>query len=176
MKFGLLSGAAFLLAATQSGLALAAMSDADAQQFVSSSVSDGFSSDAVVEALVEDGLDLITIGEIVVKASTGDAQIDLARAAICAAYNTEEAEKVGNRAIATVGTGVTADTIEGIVQTYETTGCALYVERLAAPPMYAPTNTGSGGGVNRIPQPPGGGTDSGTVPPPGLVTPGSPAN
>lgn len=180
MKFGLLSKAVVMLAATQSTLAIAAMSDADAQQTVQQAVRDDFSADAIVEMLVEDGRTLQQVGEVVVKASTGATQIDLARAAICAATSTEEAEDVGEKAIAQVGPGAAADQIEGIVEVYETTGCMAYADRLA-PPSYAPSNTGTGGGTNLIiigGSP--GGIAGGTVPPGGggngTIPPGSPAN
>ena len=146
MKFGLLSKAIVMLAATQSSLAIAAMSDAAAQQAVQQALRDDFSADAIVEMLVEDGRTLQQVGEVVVIASTGDTQIDLARAAICAATNTEEAEDVGEKAIAQVGPGATADQIEGIIELYETTGCIVYADR-QAPPSYAPSNTGSQGGT-----------------------------
>ena len=146
MKFGLLSKAIVMLAATQSSLAIAAMSDAAAQQAVQQALSDDFSADAIVEMLVEDGRTLQEVGEVVVKSSSGESQIDLARAAICAATDTEEAEDVGEKVIAQVGPGAAADQIEDLIEVYQTTGCAAYADR-RVPPSYAPSNTGSGGGT-----------------------------
>ena len=170
MKLGLLKNIAVVYAITQFEMAFAAMSDADAQQTVQQAVRDDFSADAIVEMLVEDGRTLQQVGEVVVNASTGATQIDLARAAICAATNTEEAEDVAEKAIAQVGPGAATDQIEGIVEVYETTGCMAYADRLA-PPSYAPSNTGSQGGIN--PFVPGG---SPGRPPGGTIPPGSPAN
>ena len=146
MKFGILSKAVVMLFATQSALTIAAMSDADAQQTVQQALRDDFSADAIGEMLIEDGRTLQEVGEVVVKASEGETQIDLARAAICAATDTEEAEDVGEKAIAQVGPGATADQIEGIIEVYETTGCIAYADR-QAPPSYAPSSTGSQGGT-----------------------------
>ncbi|MEP4486935.1 MAG: hypothetical protein ABJ013_14995 [Halioglobus sp.] len=158
-----LIGAVLLASA---GSAYAAMPDAEAQQTVERAVNDGFSADAVVEMLVEDGRTLQEAGEVVVKATTGEPQIDLARAAICAATDKEEAEDVGARVLAEMSSSAATALVQGILETYETTGCINYADR-RPPPSYAPSNTGSHGGIN--PSVPGGSPGR----PPG---PGSPAN
>ncbi|MEP0203750.1 MAG: hypothetical protein ABJ084_05740 [Halioglobus sp.] len=179
MKFGLLKSVLSVFTVMQAGAVFAAMSDTDAQQTVQKALADGFSADAIVEMLVNDGRTLPQVGEVVVNASTGDTQIDLARAAICASTDEEEAEVVGASAIAQVGQGDVAAQIEGIVEVYETTGCAVYAVRRQAPPSYSPNNTGTGGGTNLIivgGSP--GSTGNGTIPPGGggTIPPGSPAN
>ena len=99
-------------------------------------------------------------------------------AAICASTDTEEAEVVGARAIAQVGQGDAADQIEGIVEVYETTGCANYALRRQAPPSYSPTNTGTGGGTSLIivGGSPGNTGNGGSPGGGGTIPPGSPAN
>jgi hypothetical protein len=145
-----------LAALLNTGSAFAAMSDADAVDAVEKALGASLSPDEIVELLVEDGRTLQEVGEIVAKASTGDAQIDLARAAICAATDAQEAEDVGNRAKLVVGQGIAAEEIEGIIETFQTTRCIAFADRRVAPPIYSPSNTGVQGG--------------------GTIPPGSPSN
>jgi hypothetical protein len=144
------------IALLSAGSAHAAMSDADAIEAVQKAVGNGVPAVAVVEMLLTDGRTLPEVGEIVVMASTGDMQIDLARAAICAATDMQEAEDVGGRTKLVVGQGIAAEEIEGIMETFQTTRCIAFADRRVAPPIYSPSNTGFQGG--------------------GTIPPGSPSN
>jgi len=144
MKFTLLSSiAVFTAFGAYSSCVLAAMSESDAIRSVQQAVGDNFSANEIIEILVEDGRSLEQVAEVVVMASSGDTQIELAGAAICASLDREEARAVGVRAIAAAGFGRVTDEIEKILETYDTSGCVAYAARSIEPPAYTPSNSGS---------------------------------
>jgi len=124
-----------------------AMSDDEATLVVSEGFASGQSANAIVESLLEQGLSLERISPLSVNDELGPYQIELAKAAICASRDTQEAERVGNAALALSPEQVLYDEIEGAVETYETTGCLAFADNLLPPPSYSPSNTGSQGGV-----------------------------
>ena len=152
------------------------MTEEEAQLAVSEGFAAGNSANAIVESLVEQGLSLEEISALSINDDLGLYQIQLARAAICASRDTQEAELVGNAALALSPEQVLGDEIRSAIETYETTGCQAFAENFLPPPVYSPTNTGSHGGINTlIPGgspggSPGGGGGGGVTPP------GSPAN
>ena len=168
-KYFVNSIGAMLLLSVSSG-ALAALSEAEAEALVRDGIAGDWSSAQIIEMLVEQGLTLEQAAVAAVNASTGDEQIDLAKAAVCASEDIPEAERVGNVAMGIVGAGTAFQEIEGAVETYETTGCLAYSER-RAPTSYSPRSTGSTGGINV--DVPGG---SPGRPPAGTRPPGSPSS
>ena len=138
-------GALLLLGA--SSWAAAALTEAEAEALVRDGIAGNWSSAQIIEMLVEQGLTLEQAAVAAVNASTGDEQIDLAKAAVCASEDIPEAERVGNVAMGIVGAGSAYQEIEGAIENYETTGCLAYAER-RAPTSYAPRSTGTTGGIN----------------------------
>jgi len=136
--------AALLLGA--SSWAAAALTEAEAEALVRDGIAGNWSSAQIIEMLVEQGLTLEQAAVAAVNASSGDEQVDLAKAAVCASEDIPEAERVGNAAMEIVGAGAAFQEIEGAVETYETSGCLAYAEK-RAPTSYAPRNTGSKGGT-----------------------------
>ena len=130
-----------------SGWASAALTESQAEAAVISGIEGGWSSAQIIEMLIEQGLTLEQAANAAVTASSGDRQVDLAKAAVCASSDVPEAERVGNVALELVGAGSAFQQIEGAIENYETTGCTDYTER-RAPTSYAPRSTGSTGGIN----------------------------
>ena len=163
--------AALMLA--MSGWAAAALTEAEAEAAVLSGIDGGWSSAQIIEMLVEQGLTLEQAANAAVTASSGDRQVDLAKAAVCAATDVPQAERVGNVALELVGAGNAFEEIEGAIENYETTGCTDYAER-RAPTSYAPRSTGSTGGINvDVPGGTPGRPPGGTRPPVGSPSPSS---
>lgn len=143
-KFVIPAVAAALLVGPLGALA---MTEAEAQSVVSEAFASGQSADAIVESLLEQGLSLEQISALSVNDDLGPYQIELAKAAICASRDTQEAELVGNAALSLSPEQVLYDEIRGAMETYETTGCLAFADTLLPPPVYSPSNTGSLGGV-----------------------------
>ena len=124
-----------------------AITEEEAQSVVSEAFASGQSANAIVESLLEQGLSLEQISALSVNDDLGPYQIELAKAAICASRDTQEAELVGNAALSLSPEQVLYDEIRGAMETYETTGCLAFADTLLPPPVYSPSNTGSLGGV-----------------------------
>jgi len=129
--------------------ATAAMQIDEAEAAVKAMLGEGSSAASVIEALVEDGRSLREATKTAVTASAGDNRIDLAKAGICAAADTAQAEKVGLAAIGVVGEGALADDIKGAISGYATDMCQPYAEKeKVAPSGYDTTaNSAAGGGT-----------------------------
>jgi len=153
--------------------ATAAMQIDEAEAAVKAMLGEGASADQVIEALVEDGRSLRVATATAVNAASGDNQIDLAKAGICASTDTAQAEKVGQAAIDVAGATSLIDQIEGAIETYDTGGCAFLAEKKLPPSIYSPTGTGTGGGSVGV-RPGGIPTPGGVIPP--SITSISPSN
>lgn len=131
--------------------ATAAMQTDEAEAAVNTMLGEGTSAPEIIEALVEDGLSLDEATKTAVKASSGDNQIDLARAGICASSDTTQAEQVGAAALTVAGEGSLANKIKAAVEGFETGLCASYVKKeKVAPSRYDSDNSAlsDGGGVS----------------------------
>ena len=124
--------------------ALAMMSDEAATKAVQDALAAGTSADAIISMLTDDGRSLEAATALAVAAG-GSSQEALARAGVCAAVDSNQAEQVGDAIIPTAGADL-AETVNTLVETYETTGCADPDEELQPPPSYAPSDTGQSGG------------------------------
>lgn len=131
-----------------SAFAAAAMQEGKAEAMVTQMLGDGSSATEIIETLVEDDRTLTQAAVVAVSASSGDKQIDLAKAAICASIDATEAEEVGQAAVGVVGAGPTADVIYGAVEDYETGMCARYAKKLHPPAIYQTEGTGAPGGTH----------------------------
>ena len=123
----------------------ALMGPQEAAAAIQSALDEGRSADEIIEMLREDGRSLEEATQTAVATTSGESQIDLARAGICASRDIEEAEDVGAAALDVAPLGEPQDEIKGIIETYETTACQGLYERAVAPPVYSPTDTGGGG-------------------------------
>ena len=128
----------FLLSGLAAGAANAAMTESEALQAIESSLADGQSADGIIETLVEDGRSLQEATVLAVSASSGQTQLQIARAGICASADNPESQQIG-QALSGVP-GVEAADIEGLVALYAATGCDV------PPESYQPED-GPGGGT-----------------------------
>ena len=131
--------------------ATAAMQIDEAEASVNTMLGQGSSAAEIIEALVEDGRSLREATKTAVKASSGDSQIDLAKAGICASSDTTQAEQVGAAALSVAGEGTLANEIKGAVEDYGTGMCMRYAKAKNHPPSgyeSAKGNPSGGGGVS----------------------------
>ncbi|KAA1188952.1 hypothetical protein F0M18_17265 [Pseudohalioglobus sediminis] len=140
--------------------AVAAMSDGEATRAVQDALAGGQSADSIIQMLRDDGRTLDAATMLAVAAASVENQPALAKAGICAATDSTEAERIAADLLTELS-GDMVDTVESLVASYDTGGCDDDDEDLRPPPSYAPTDTSHGGGTR-----PGG----------GLLPPGSPAS
>lgn len=120
----------------------AAMSEDAASDAVGRALARGDSPQSVIQMLVEDGRSLAAAGKAAVNAASGDSQLALARAAICAAGDLTGAEQVAQAAASV--SAQREEEILAILRDYGPSGCS-QPERYRQPPsVYTPTDAGRG--------------------------------
>lgn len=122
--------------------AWAAMPESAVNDAVGQALARGDSPESVIQMLVEDGRSLVAAGRAAVSAASGDPQLALARAAICAAGDLTEAEQVAQAAASE--SAQRADEIRAILRDYGPYGCSQPDRYRRPPSIYTPTDAGEG--------------------------------
>ena len=120
----------------------------EAEASVNTMLSQGSSAVEIINALVEGGRSLREATKMAVNTSSGDNQIDLARAGICASSDTTQAEQVGAAALSVAGEGALANEIKGAVEGFETGMCARDAMKDKTAPVGYSSDSSSSGGVS----------------------------
>jgi len=130
--------------------AVAQMSDEAARDATVAALGDT-SPDGIIRMLVEDGRSLSDATALAISAAgDADARVKLARAGICAAQDTTQAEGVGSASLSVVeGDEQLARQVDMLVQTYATTACGQPSDRdwSAPPSMYITSDSGASAGT-----------------------------
>ena len=132
--------------------AVAAMSDGEATQAVQDALAGGQSADSIIQMLRDDGRTLDAATTLAVAAADAANQPPLAKAGICAATDSTEAEQIAADLVSELS-GAMVDTVQALAASYDTGGCDDDDDDRRPPPSYAPTDTSHGGGTD--PQFPG---------------------